>query len=213
MNGGRVERANRTLQDRLVKELRLEGISDVAAGNAFLPGFVERYNRRFAKMPHRPDDLHRPLNVGPDRLRTILCLREHRYVGAQLSFRLKRNRVILDETEVTRGLVGKYVETLIFADGVLEVRWNGMVLPYRVFSKDQQRVTQAAIVANKNLSAVLEHIKAEQEKAKPKPTRQPVQRTRYTPNGRRCDGWNSLAARKKKAEREAASAAGRTSDP
>ncbi|WP_299657351.1 ISNCY family transposase, partial [uncultured Jannaschia sp.] len=58
---GRVERANRTLQDRLVKELRLEGISDMVAGNAFLPGFVERYNDRFAKTPHRPDDLHRPL--------------------------------------------------------------------------------------------------------------------------------------------------------
>ncbi len=211
---GRVERANRTLQDRLVKELRLEGISDMAAGNAFLPGFLERYNRRFAKTPYRPDDLHRPLNVGPDRLRAILCLREHRYVGAQLSFRFERNRVILDETEVTRGLAGKYVETLVFPDGGFEVRWNGMVLSYRVFSEDQQRVTQASIVANKNLSAVLEHIKAEQEKAKP--TRQPVQRTRYTPNGRRNDGWNSLAARKKKADattKAGARGAGRTSDP
>lgn len=203
---GRVERANRTLQDRLVKEMRLMGVSDMGAGNAFLPGFVERYNARFAKAPRRPDDLHRALNVGPDRLRTILCLREHRYVGAQLSFRFQRNRVILDETEITRGLAGKYVETLVFADGSFEVRWKGAALPYTVFSKDQQRVTQAAIVENKHLSAVLEHIKAEQEKAdaKPRPRRQPVQRTRYTPNGRRNDGWNSLAARKRKAERDGA---------
>ena len=94
---------------------------------------------------------------------------------------------------------------------------------YRVFCKDQQRVTQAAIVENKHLSAVLEHIKAEQEKAKPKPKRGPAQRTRYTPNGRRNDGWNSLAARKRKAEREAlaepttfnrpARAAGQACDP
>jgi transposase len=41
---GRVERANRTLQDRLVKELRVDGISDLDAGNNFLPGFVERFN-------------------------------------------------------------------------------------------------------------------------------------------------------------------------
>ena len=74
--------AGRTLQDRLVEELRLEGISDMVAANAFRPGFAKRYNRRFTKMPHQPDDLHRPLNVGPDRLRTILCLREHRYVSA-----------------------------------------------------------------------------------------------------------------------------------
>jgi len=46
---GRVERAHQTLQDRLVKELRLAGISDREAGNAFLPGFMARYNARFAK--------------------------------------------------------------------------------------------------------------------------------------------------------------------
>lgn len=45
---GRVERANRTLQDRLVKELRLAGISDIDAGNEFLPGFVARFNEKFA---------------------------------------------------------------------------------------------------------------------------------------------------------------------
>jgi hypothetical protein len=63
---------------------------------------------------------------------------------------------------------------------------------------------------------VLEHIKAEQDAAKPKPIRQPAQRTRYTPNGRRNDGWNSLAARKKKADattKAGARGAGRTSDP
>ncbi len=65
---GRVERANRTLQDRLVKELRIAGISDMKAANAFLPRFMERYNDRFAKPAARPDNLHRALNVAPDRL-------------------------------------------------------------------------------------------------------------------------------------------------
>jgi hypothetical protein len=46
---GRVERAHQTLQDRPVKELRLAGISGREAGNAFLPGFMARYNARFAK--------------------------------------------------------------------------------------------------------------------------------------------------------------------
>ncbi len=59
---GRVERANRTLQDRLVKELRLENICDVDAGNAFLPGFMERFNERFALQPAAPADLHRRLS-------------------------------------------------------------------------------------------------------------------------------------------------------
>ncbi len=46
---GRVERANRTLQDRLVKELRLAGAGSIAVGNAFLPGFLADDNARFAK--------------------------------------------------------------------------------------------------------------------------------------------------------------------
>ena len=56
---GRVERANRTLQDRLVKELRLAGVSDMEAGNAFLPGFIERFNERFAVRAAKSEDLHR----------------------------------------------------------------------------------------------------------------------------------------------------------
>ena len=46
---GRVERANGTLQDRLVKEMRLSGIDTIEAGNAFLPAFMEKYNARFAR--------------------------------------------------------------------------------------------------------------------------------------------------------------------
>jgi Homeodomain-like domain len=48
---GRVERANKTLQDRLVKELRLAGAATLADGNALLPAFIADYNARFAKHP------------------------------------------------------------------------------------------------------------------------------------------------------------------
>ncbi|MGZ2408891.1 hypothetical protein ACVIKO_006212 [Rhizobium ruizarguesonis] len=50
---------NRALQDRLVKELRLAGISGMDDGNAFLFGFIERYNGRFAIVPTRSDNLRR----------------------------------------------------------------------------------------------------------------------------------------------------------
>ncbi|MGJ8606208.1 MAG: ISNCY family transposase [Marivita sp.] len=199
---GRVERANRTLQDRLVKELRLAGISDMQSANAFLPMFMERYNARFAKAPRRPDDLHRALNVEPDRLADILCFRDERYVGQQLAFSYQRLRIILQENEITRGLPGKYVDTYEFADGRLEFRWKGVSLPYSVFDKDQ-RVTHAAITENKHLSAVLEHIKAEQDKAPPKKRRAGKQRSRYEPTGRRNTGWNSLADQKRIADRKA----------
>lgn len=196
---GRVERANRTLQDRLVKELRLAGIADMDSANAFLPGFVARYNAKFAKVPRRPDNLHRPMNIEPDRLRDVFCLRDERYVGTQLAFSFERQRIILAENEVTRGLVGKYVDSYAFPDGRLEFRWQGVSLPYSIFDKDQ-RVTHAAITENKHLSAVLEHIKAEQDKTPPKPRRAGKQKTRYEPTGRRNDGWNSKLARRAKAK-------------
>jgi transposase len=199
---GRVERANRTLQDRLVKELRLAGISDMQSANAFLPMFMERYNAKFAKAPRRPDDLHRALNVEPDRLADILCFRDERYVGQQLAFSYQRLRIILQENEITRGLPGKYVDTYEFADGRLEFRWKGLSLPYSVFDKDQ-RVTHAAITENKHLSAVLEHIKAEQDKAPPKKRRAGKQPSRYEPTGRWNTGWNSLADQKRIADRKA----------
>jgi hypothetical protein len=58
---GRVERANQTLQDRLVKELRLQGISDIDSANAYLPEFRADFNRRFAVAPRSTHDAHRPL--------------------------------------------------------------------------------------------------------------------------------------------------------
>ncbi len=48
------------------RELRLAGICDMEAGNAFLPGFMERYNARFAVTPARSGDLHRPVNLALD---------------------------------------------------------------------------------------------------------------------------------------------------
>ena len=63
---GRVERANGTLQDRLVKELRLRGLNDPVAATPFLPEFMADYNRRFAKPPAVAYDAHRPLRPEDD---------------------------------------------------------------------------------------------------------------------------------------------------
>jgi hypothetical protein len=201
---GRVERMNRTLQDRLVKELRLAGIDNMEAGNAFLPGFMEDYNRRFAVVPARADDLHRPINLAPDRLAEILCKREQRYVGAQLAFSFERKRIMLQETEVTRGLVGRYVETYAYADGRLDVRWKGYSLPYTVFDKDQ-RVTHAAITENKRLGDILAYIKERQEQQKKPVVKSNSEKIGYKPSGRkpgrRTDHMNDpvVMARRRKA--------------
>jgi len=56
---GRIERAFGTLQDRMVKELRLAGVSSITAANAWLPGFIAAYNRRFGRDPANAKDLQR----------------------------------------------------------------------------------------------------------------------------------------------------------
>jgi hypothetical protein len=201
---GRVERANRTLQDRLAKEFRLAGISYMDAANTFLPDFTDRYNAKFAKAPRRADNLHRPMNIEPDRLRDVFCFRDVRLVSKQFSFSYERHRIILAENEITRGLPGKYVDTFAFPDGQFEVRWKAVSIPCTVFDKDQ-RVTHAAITENKHLSAVLEHIKIEQDKAPPKKRRAGKQATRYQPTGKRNDGWNSKLARRAKEKADATS--------
>jgi hypothetical protein len=165
---GRVERVNRTLQDRLVKELRLAEISSMEAGNAFLPEFMARFNDRFAVAPACPADLHRKLNVSTDRLSDILCHRVMRHVGAQLTLSYDRKLITLTRTAMTEGIVDRYVEIYHFADGRVDVRWKGVSLPYVVFDKEQ-RVSQAAVVENKRLGAALAFIKAQQEAAKPSP--------------------------------------------
>jgi hypothetical protein len=60
---GRAERRNGVLQDRLIKEMRLRGISTMEEGNAFLPGFLADFNKRFRVEAATPEDAHRPLRA------------------------------------------------------------------------------------------------------------------------------------------------------
>lgn len=184
---GRVERANRTLQDRLVKELRLAGISDMSGGNAFLPEFVERFNEKFALPPAKADNLHRKLNVQASRLADILCHREQRYVGQQLTLAYDRKQIILERSELADRLAGQYVEVYDFTDRPLEVRWKGHSLPYRVFSKDQ-RVSHTAIVENKRLGHALAIVKAQQDLSRATKIMNNSEKTGYKKNPRRVYG-------------------------
>ena len=159
---GRVERANKTLQDRLVKELRLAGVSTMEDGNAFLPRFMADYNVRFAKPPANLKDLHRPLTAR-DNLDEALCWRETRHVSQSLTVHYDRTAYILEQSPLSLAAAGKELEVIEFADGPVILRFQGVDLPYRMFDKER-RVDQAAIVDNKRLGPLLELIRAEQLK-------------------------------------------------
>ena len=71
---GRVERAHKTRQDRLVKELRLLSIGSIEQANALLPQFIDDYHRRFAVTAHHPDKAHPEVLHSAEVLTLILCL-------------------------------------------------------------------------------------------------------------------------------------------
>jgi hypothetical protein len=169
---GRVERANKTLQDRLVKELRLWGIDTIIAGNEVLPGFLADYNTRFAKQPRNPKDLHRTLATEDD-LADVFAWREERTVSTSLTLQYDKVLFLLEPSEITRELCRKRVTVVDYPDGRLAIRYRGLDLPYRTFDKLRQ-VSQASIVENKHLGAVLSHIRERQiERAEARSTKAP----------------------------------------
>lgn len=104
---GRIERLFKTLQDRLIKEMRLAGIATLADANRFLPAWLARYNRRFAVQPTTATDLHRALTADTD-VRGILAVKTRRVLrrdwtvahGGQLyqiQDRLRATHVIVEE--------------------------------------------------------------------------------------------------------------------
>ena len=101
---GRVERANKTLQDRLVKEMRLQGIDTIEQANAWLPDFIADFNRRFAKPPRYPKDMHRPLRESADELNDIFAWQELRKLSKSLTFQYDKVVYLIDPTEENKRL-------------------------------------------------------------------------------------------------------------
>ncbi|GAB7540564.1 hypothetical protein CS8_002250 [Cupriavidus sp. 8B] len=113
---GRVERTHLTLQDRLVKELRLSDICTMEAANAFMPEFIADYNGRFAKVPRNNHDAHRPLR--PDEsLDLIFTWREPRCVSKNLTIQYDKMLYLLADTPEHRKLAGHYIDVYHYPNG------------------------------------------------------------------------------------------------
>jgi hypothetical protein len=157
---GRVERMNKTLQDRLVKELRLRDISTMDAGNAFLPQFMADYNRRFERTAKNGHDAHRPLQ-GDEDLSRVFTWQEERRMSRNLVVHFKRVTYLVQPGPETLRFAGKRVRVFEREDGRVEIRCEGQLLPYSPFDKNRC-VDQGAIVENKRLGAMLSAIQASQ---------------------------------------------------
>lgn len=171
-----------------MKELRLAGISSIAAANAWLPGFITGHNARFGRDPANAKDLHRPLLAGED-LDEVLAWREERTVTHNLTLHYDRMMLMLDPTPLARGLVRKKVEVVNYPDGRFAVQFNGTALGFKLFDKIQT-VQPGDIVDNKRLSAVLEQVKAQQAAYPPRQRRGHAARQR-PPNNLEAPGLPS----------------------
>ena len=118
---GRVERANQTLQDRLVKEMRLRGISDIEAANAYLPEYLEQHNRRFAKTAREPRDAHRPVAHNREELEVIFSLQHKRQVSPNREFQYQGRVYQIQGKRERHALAGRSVVVCEGLDGRIRV--------------------------------------------------------------------------------------------
>ena len=158
---GHVERAHLKLQDRLVKELMLRGISSADAANDYADEFMADYNWRFAKAPRYNFDVHRQLET--DDLAEFFTRREPRRVSKSLTVQYDKVLFLFEDTELNRRAIGKYIEVWHYSDGRKELRLNGTALPYSTYDRLSE-IDQRAIVDNKRLGRTLEFIKLFQDK-------------------------------------------------
>lgn len=158
---GRVERANSTLQDRLIKEMRLAGISDIESANAWLPTFVERHNQRFATAPQNPIDSHRPVLHTPEEISLILSHHHTRTLSKNLAFQFCNREYQIQHTGKGYRLRGAKVTVCEPATGDVTVLHGGRSLAYRLLAQGEP---PAPLDDEKSVHQSVDRAKTEQQR-------------------------------------------------
>lgn len=147
---GRVERLFGTLQDRLVKELRLRGISDIETANIFLMNvFIPEFNAKFAVVPMKEHDLHRRLSLTEqEQLTTIFSVRSERIVNNDFTIRFKNNWYQLLPAQSCTVLRKDVVTIDEWLDRSIHLRKKSVELNYIVTATrpEKQRTQTTALV-------------------------------------------------------------------
>ena len=148
---GRVERANQTLQDRLVKELRLGGISSIEAANEYAPEFIKDFNKRFAAKPRSSHDAHRPL-LSSDDLDLIFTKQDLRILSKNLTLQYKKVIYQIQTSRPSYAMRKTQVTVCEDPQGEISILYKGRPLVYTVFQKQQR---QAEVLTSKSIDAKL----------------------------------------------------------
>jgi hypothetical protein len=165
---GRVERLFQTLQDRLVKAMRLAGISDIKTANAWLPGYLAQHNARFAVEAQDTEDAHLPFAGSAEDLARLCAIHHRRRLSKDLVISFRRQRYIVQTGGAPRyALRGQQIDVITYRDGRVELRYGQETLPFKVFDPAQD---VPAPVDDKSLTARVDAlVKARQWSDKSRP--------------------------------------------
>jgi hypothetical protein len=133
---GRVERANQTHQDRLVKELRLAGINTIEKGNKFLETYWDKHNEKFSILPEDGRNAHRKMLPEHD-LSRIFCHREYRKVSKNLELQYDNviYQIILEKP--SKHLCGAQVTVIKKLGGEISIEYKGKQLPFQIYGEQE----------------------------------------------------------------------------
>ena len=128
----RVERANQTLQDRLVKEMRLAGINNIAD-----------YNRRFAVVPKDPHDAHLRYQGTAEELTRTLSVQVIKTLSKNLSCQHQGELIQVATSGTGLAMRGAAVTLHQHFDGTQELRWRKRKLGYTSMTKAPRQAAEA----------------------------------------------------------------------
>jgi hypothetical protein len=136
---GRIERLWGTFQDRLISELRLEGISSREEANRYLHNvFLPKYNEKFTRKPRVKEGAYRKVPQGMD-LNQILCIKEERQVQGDNTIGYDTRRYQILPTKTRFGFAKAKVEVQKHLDGIIHIFYKGEELPYKLIEPQEER--------------------------------------------------------------------------
>ena len=142
---GRVERLFSTLQDRLVKELHLAGVTDIESANKYLPQFIKKHNAKYAVPAKKVENVHKTI-LSEKQIDGALCFKEERKLTKNLELSFAGQIIQIQTERPTYAMRGARVSIIENLKGEIKIEYKGNELSYKIL---RMKDHQGRIVARK----------------------------------------------------------------
>ena len=161
---GRVERLFQTLQDRMCKAMRLDGIDTIEQANSWVNGYLREHNRRFAVQARQPQDMHRPWIGSAQALADICSLHHQRQLSAQGACKFEGAILQLLPKQAHAPKARAMVDIAQRGDGALHLSYRGRSLTFQSFAAHEPRST-GRVADDKTINARVDKVRNAQQSA------------------------------------------------